>query len=373
MTISQDKSCYVCPYCGTKELINYEIPDEKLEGIVYDAVKDAFEDSGMSTDRTAGPSPDIRTSSLSSKAKSVLAITACSILSFITFIISMACFSMGDYPLTGSMFLIVTLIFLYLVIAKSISYSRMKSGKSYIPFMPVFTRIMVVAVVSLNIFAFACISIDNEITYSGSRNSGTDASEQDPDNPDWPTRGTALKLPIPKIGTYTYYSGSTFFSLEIKKITKRQANEYVDEIIALGFDMYVEELDTSYKAYDEEDYYLQTFYNDSDSSLSVYVYEPKEYITLVWPSTGILTKLPVPDKLEGIIDSSSSNFADVTIKDCTYEDMANYLSKCVEYGFKEVYSSSNSATYENDEGYKLYVDLNTHGDLHISVSYYSSK
>lgn len=373
MTISQDKSCYVCPYCGTKELINYEIPDEKLEGIVYDAVMDAFEDSGRPVQKANQPSPDTRISSMGSKAKSVLAITACSLLSFFTFIFAVACFSIGDYPLTGCMFLIVTFIYLYLLIATSLSYSRMKSGKSYVPFMPVFTRIMVITVICLNCFAFVCISIDDGIGYSIRENEGTDAALQDPDDPDWPTRGVGLKLPIPKVGTYTYYSGSNYFSLKIKNITKRQANEYIDEIIALGFDNYVDEFDTSYKAYDDEDYSVQTYYYESSSDLSVTIYEPKQYTTLVWPTTGVLSLIPEPDKHEGIIGSISTNYADVSFKNCTYEDMAAYLNKCAEYGFHENYSSSTSASCENDDGCKILMDINTHGDLHISVSNTSKK
>lgn len=376
MNLTQDKRSYACPYCGTIEPVNYQLNEDRLEDIVTDAVKDAFEESGITpgNNRRRDPNNSVLPTQMSINSSSVAKLTVTAVVFGVLFcfsmILSIATLSIGDYYLTGIFFAILSVDQLFIMTSKSISLTRLKNSKlnTYTPFAPLLTRVAIILSVVFFVLALTCIGIDEDASYSD-RYSGVEAAEQDPDDPDWPTRGLATLLPVPTEGRYRYYSYSDTFNLYIENLTKKQGNAYVDRLIAAGFDVDAEDNDTSYKAYNKDEYTITCYYNEGPAQLSVTLKPPVNYEELVWPTTGLLSILPEPEKKEGIINNSSDTYVSIDLRGYSQSDMKVYFEECLKSGFDESFSGTDYCRAMNSkDNITLYITINKHGILSLSLN-----
>ena len=75
-----------------------------------------------------------------------------------------------------------------------------------------------------------------------------------------------------------------------------------------------------------------------------------------WPDNDLCSLLPTPKSNFGYFNSNSSSYLSVSIGNTTFEDYEDYVKACQDKGFNvDYYSSDNSFSAENTNGYSLYV------------------
>lgn len=176
---------------------------------------------------------------------------------------------------------------------------------------------------------------------------------------DWNDIELGSVLPAPKSDVGQILTNSDeHLSIYIHKTSKDDYRDYRAECESLGFTLESDVSDTRYSAYNADGYELALWYNDSDEELHISLDAPMKMGTLQWPTSELVSLLPVPKSTVGIISSESSDRFFVYVGDTSLEDYNAYVSECSAKGFSVDY----------DKGEKFYNADNAEG-YHISVNY----
>ena len=169
------------------------------------------------------------------------------------------------------------------------------------------------------------------------------------------------KLPVPKkLNGEVLLDNSESLSLTMYKVSEKDFKDYVKECKNAGYtvDIAYESLSSMYEAFNDEGYNLYLSYYSSEESMRIDLTEPatakmKEF---EWPDNDLCSLLPTPKSNFGYFNSNSSNYLSVSIGNTTVEDYEDYVKACQDKGFNvDYYSSDNSFSAENTNGYSLYV------------------
>ena len=89
---------------------------------------------------------------------------------------------------------------------------------------------------------------------------------------------------------------------------------------------------------------------------------------IIWPTTGLATKIPKPNSTLGKISLDDSDTFSVYIGNTSEEDFENYIKVCQEIGYVNNHSKSDK-TYsaENNENYELVIEFTGNKTMYISV------
>lgn len=186
---------------------------------------------------------------------------------------------------------------------------------------------------------------------------------------DWPT-GPLAQM-IPSMDRKCEWVSENKDSLSIRvtdRINKSDYDNYVKECKEWGFTVDVEEDGDDYLAYNSEGYKLSVQYSDYFKQITINLDVPKTNGDLVWPLTGLATKIPNPDKTKGSIavDSSSQFTAYVGEMDKASYDA--YVAKCIEKGFEVDYSKNDkSFNAKNKQGDSLHLEYQGFDTMYISL------
>lgn len=187
---------------------------------------------------------------------------------------------------------------------------------------------------------------------------------------DWPTGSLAQMIPsMNKKCKSISESENSLHITVVDGISKKDYDTYVSECKERGFTIDAEETNDDFEAYNPEGYQVRVSFSDfNGKEVDIYLDAPKADGTLVWPTTGLATKLPNPGKIKGdiAVDSASQFTAYVGEMDkATYDA---YVEQCVAAGFNVNYDK-NKTWYDadNQQGDSLRVEYEGFNTIYISL------
>lgn len=90
----------------------------------------------------------------------------------------------------------------------------------------------------------------------------------------------------------------------------------------------------------------------------------ENFTEIVWPSSDLVSKLPVPESTYGKINSESADYFSVDIGNVTNEQFNSYITACQDAGYTVDYSkSSTSFSAYNEDGYYVWVSYSSEDDV----------
>ena len=104
------------------------------------------------------------------------------------------------------------------------------------------------------------------------------------------------------------------------------------------------------------------------AELTIDLKAPKNKKDIVWPTSELVSLLPVPKSLKGEISTESSNEYAVYIGDTSNSDYDEYVNECMSKGFNVDYHKSESSfSAKNENGYKLTVEYKGGNTMYIYI------
>ena len=89
---------------------------------------------------------------------------------------------------------------------------------------------------------------------------------------------------------------------------------------------------------------------------------------IIWPTTGLATKIPKPNSILGKISVDESDSFSVYIGNTSQQEFENYIKACQEMGFVNNYSKTDTSySAENNEKYELTIEFKGNKTMYISV------
>lgn len=179
---------------------------------------------------------------------------------------------------------------------------------------------------------------------------------------EWPTSELGKQIPIIEgaRGEIDYYS--TSLSISLVDITKNQYDDYVASCIARGFTIETEKDETSFSAYNEKGYKLDTHFY-SNGNLRISLDAPIQMEEFKWPTTPIAELLPVPDSSYGSLEWSADYGFVLHVGNTTRDDYNDYVEAVKSKGFTVDANSGKDFYYaDNSDGYRVtlkYEGFNT--------------
>lgn len=187
---------------------------------------------------------------------------------------------------------------------------------------------------------------------------------------DWPTGSLAQMIPsMNKKCKSISESENSLHITVVDGISKKDYDTYVSECKERGFTIDAEETNDDFEAYSPEGYQVRVSFSDfSGKEVDIYLDAPKADGNLVWPTTGLATKLPNPDKTKGNITSDSSSQFTAYIGDMDKAAYDAYVEQCIAAGFNVKYDK-NKKRYEadNQQGDSLHVEYKGFNTIYISL------
>ncbi len=152
----------------------------------------------------------------------------------------------------------------------------------------------------------------------------------------------------------------------VNKTSKDQYKEYLEKCEGMGFTVESEKTESYYTAYNETGYTLSMVYYESDKKFSITLEAPEKMDTLQWPTSELVSLLPVPKSSVGRISSESSDYFYVYIGETSLDDYKNYVNQCSEAGFTVNYEKGEKYyNADNNEGY--HISLNYRGNNIMAI------
>ena len=187
---------------------------------------------------------------------------------------------------------------------------------------------------------------------------------------DWPTGSLAQMIPSmnKKCKSVNEFDNSLNITV-VDGISKKDYDTYVSECKERGFTIDAEETNDDFEAYNPEGYQVRVSFSDfSEKKVDIYLDAPKADGTLVWPTTGLATKIPNPDKTKGNITSDLSSQFTAYIGDMDKAAYDAYVEQCIAAGFNVKYDK-NKKRYEadNQQGDSLHVEYKGFNTVYISL------
>lgn len=195
------------------------------------------------------------------------------------------------------------------------------------------------------------------------------SQQADSTKEDWPTGPLAQMIPSMD-RKCAYVSESTDY-LDIRvsdRITKSDYDSYVAECKEWGFTIDPEESADNYRAYNAKGYQVNVSFSNYSKEMNIYLYAPKADGDLIWPTVGLATKIPNPNKTKGNISTDSSSNFSVYVGEMSKDEYNAYIDKCVAAGFDVDYDKyEKSYSAKNAQGFSLRVEYKGFNTVYISV------
>lgn len=147
-------------------------------------------------------------------------------------------------------------------------------------------------------------------------------------------------------------------SIDVYKTSKSDYKAYLKECEGFGYTIESEKSDLYYYAYNSEGYKLTLWYYESEEEMQIGLDAPMELGTLQWPTSELVSLLPIPKSQVGSISSESSDSFYVYVGETSKDDYNAYVNECSAKGFNVDY----------DKGEDYYNADNAAG-YHVSVNY----
>lgn len=147
-------------------------------------------------------------------------------------------------------------------------------------------------------------------------------------------------------------------SVEVYKTSKSEYKVYLKECEEMGYILESVKSESNYEAYNSGGYKLTLWYYESEEEMYIDLEAPMELETLQWPTSEIVSLLPVPRSQVGKISNESSDSFYVYVGNTSKDDYSAYVNECSAKGF--------SVDYDKGENY---YNANNVAGYHVSVTY----
>ena len=180
-----------------------------------------------------------------------------------------------------------------------------------------------------------------------------------------------LKNEIPNINKQNgeiYNDSKDGLRITLCGIDKKAYKKYYDKTLKKGYTIDSEDDTTTYEAYNKEGYKISLNWDEEDKELTIDLDAPVKMKNIIWPTTGLATKIPKPNSTLGKISLDDSDTFSVYIGNTSEQDFENYIKACQEIGFINNHSKTDkSYSAENNESYELTIEFKGNKTMYISV------
>ena len=188
---------------------------------------------------------------------------------------------------------------------------------------------------------------------------------------EWPATGLAQLIPQPQeTKGHIPYNSSDNFEIEVPA-NEEQYLAYIEAVKQAGFtvDNDISKSDTRYEAYDVNGNHICIYlwkYNDP-VSMDIELKAPMVMRDIVWPTSGVGAKLPVPASTMGSVQDTATNFRAV-VGNTTPEGFVAYVNACLAAGFDNNYSRQDFMFYGNNSaGDRVRVEYIGFNQIEINI------
>lgn len=148
-------------------------------------------------------------------------------------------------------------------------------------------------------------------------------------------------------------------SVEIYKISDKQFNNYVEACKAKGFTVDSEsDYSSSYDAYNAAGYKLSLGYYGSRDQMEIELEKPIEMSAITWPTSKAGKQLPAPKSTSGKFSYENDDGFSVYIGNTSKDDYNSYVKACSDKGF--------TVNYNKDDNF---YDADNNAGWHVSIKY----
>lgn len=156
--------------------------------------------------------------------------------------------------------------------------------------------------------------------------------------------------------------------MEIKKVSDKQFNDYIEACKEKGFTVDAESNSSSYDAHNAEGYKLSLGHYGSDADMTISLEAPIKLTTITWPESIAGKQLPTPKSSIGKFSYEHEDGFSVYVGDTTKADYAEYVAACAEKGFTVDYSKDENYYYaDNSEGWHISVSYEGYNIMSIDI------
>lgn len=189
---------------------------------------------------------------------------------------------------------------------------------------------------------------------------------------DWSVIMLADRLPDPPSHKCEINSNTeALLRVYIKGVSKEEFYDFLAECKDMGYTIEPTEYNLSYKAFNEEGYYLDIYYWSEHRELTLSLKAPAKLSQLDWYGLALSSVLPEPPVTTGtVVYDEYMNTTTVTLGRLSSAQFAAYRDACREKGFT-IEEKDSVSTYEafNPDGYKIMqVFTSGNGELAITVT-----
>ena len=153
--------------------------------------------------------------------------------------------------------------------------------------------------------------------------------------------------------------------------TKTAFLDYIQKCKSRGFTFDSSQSTNDYDAYDDNGYRLYLHFNETDSELSIKLYDPVKRNNLNWKTVPLMENMPTPPSMVGEFLLNFDWTVSVYVLDVSYNDYELYVDKCIDAGFTIDFSRYETLFYgDNKGGDELKVSWEGNNTMHISITNY---
>lgn len=147
--------------------------------------------------------------------------------------------------------------------------------------------------------------------------------------------------------------------VDINKISDKQYNDYMEACKAKGFTVDSEsDYSSSYDAYNAAGYKLSLGYYGSRDQMEIELEKPIEMSAITWPTSKAGKQLPAPKSTTGKFSYENDDGFSVYIGNTSKDDYNSYVKACSDKGF--------TVNYNKDDNF---YDADNNAGWHVSIKY----
>lgn len=158
-------------------------------------------------------------------------------------------------------------------------------------------------------------------------------------------------------------------SVEIYKISDKQFNNYVEACKAKGFTVDSEsDYSSSYDAYNAAGYKLSLGYYGSRDQMEIELEKPIEMSAITWPTSKAGKQLPAPKSTTGKFSYENDDGFNVYIGNTSKDDYNSYVKACSDKGFTVNYEKGDSFyNADNSAGWHVLIKYEGNNIMSIDI------
>lgn len=180
--------------------------------------------------------------------------------------------------------------------------------------------------------------------------------------------GEVLPEPKKKKGNISTNSDK-YLSVYIKKISKEDYKDYVEECKKKGFTVDSKNDTNSYDAYNSKGYKLRIYYSDYSKEYNISLDAPISMTENAWRETPLSKLLTKPKSNIGKVESDSDKYYTYDAGNTSKEEFSEYASSILNLGFSNNYSKGDDYFHgTNSDGYKVDISYKGNNTMRISIT-----